>query len=84
MEKLTLDAALWSKLQQSKNGKVELCDESGHTIGYFIPVESYRQFQYAWANAQVTDEELEQARREPGGSSLPEILEQMEKGCDTQ
>jgi hypothetical protein len=84
MEKLTLDAALWARLKQSKNGKVELCDESGHTVGYFLPVESYRQLLYAWANAQVSDEELEQGRQEPGGSSLAEILEQLEKGCDIQ
>ena len=83
MQKVTLDQSLRAKLN-GLTTQIELCDDAGQTIGYFLPAEWHRQLLYAWAKAQVTDEELEQARQEPGGSSLAEILEKLEKGCATQ
>jgi hypothetical protein len=65
MTRVTLDAELRARLN-GLNEQVEVCDESGKTVGHFLPDALYRKFVYAWANAQVTDEELEQAAQEPG------------------
>jgi hypothetical protein len=72
MGKLTLDPDLRSKLN-GLNEQIEVCDEGGRTIGHFLPEDLYRRLVYAWVNAQVTDEELAKAAREPGGRSLAEI-----------
>ena len=39
---------LRSRLNGS-NAEVELCDESGRTVGRFVPEDSYKQLLYAWA-----------------------------------
>jgi hypothetical protein len=52
---------------------IELCDSAGQTIGHFLPEEAFKQMALAWANASVTDEELNQRRQEPGGRTLAEI-----------
>ncbi len=72
MDKITLDQSLREKLN-GLDRTVEVCDESGRTVGHFVPDTAYRKLVYAWANAQVTDEELERASREPGGRTLAEI-----------
>jgi hypothetical protein len=73
MNKIVLDGALRSKLN-NLDAEVEICDETGHTVGFFLPVEQHRQLLYAWAKAQVSEGELEEARQEPGGRPLSEIL----------
>jgi hypothetical protein len=65
MTKLTLDPQLRAKLN-GLNEQIEFCDENGQTIGHFVPTDFYMQLVYAWLNAKVTDEELEQAAQEPG------------------
>ncbi|HWE35005.1 MAG TPA: hypothetical protein VG406_00420, partial [Isosphaeraceae bacterium] len=54
-------------------GPVELRDESGRTLGHFLPEEDYRRLLLASAEAHLTDEALERARCEPGGRTLAEI-----------
>jgi hypothetical protein len=76
MTKLTLDPQLRAKLN-GLNEQIEVCDETGKTVGHFLPEAVYRKFIYAWLNAQVTDEELEQAAQEPGGCSLAEIWKKL-------
>ena len=58
MTKLTLDPQLREKLN-GLDEQIEVCDETGKTVGHFLPEAIYRKFVYAWLNAQVTDEELE-------------------------
>jgi hypothetical protein len=72
VEKIVLDPALRAKLN-NLNHELEFCDESGRTLGHFLPPEVYQKLLYAWLNAQVTDEELEQVSQEPGGRTLAEI-----------
>jgi hypothetical protein len=72
MTKVTIDNTLRSKLN-GLDEQIELCDESGRTLGHFLPADTYARLIYDWVNAQVTDEELEQARQEPGGRPLEEI-----------
>ena len=76
MKKLMLDPELRAKLN-GLTEQIEVCDETGKTVGQFLPEEVYRKLMYAWLNAQVTDEELEAAANEPGGYSLPEIWQSL-------
>jgi len=72
MTKVTLDNDLRSKLN-GLNVPLELCDESGQTVGHFLPEDQYRQLLYAWLNTQVTDDELDRASAEPGGHTLDDL-----------
>jgi hypothetical protein len=78
MSKVVLDEALRSKLN-GLNAEVELCDETGRTVGRFLPEDVYWEFAYAWAKAQFTDEELAEARAEPGGMTTPEAIAYIER-----
>jgi hypothetical protein len=72
MSKLILDEALREKLNGLES-TVEVYTEADQPVGYFVPRDEYLKLFYAWANAQVTDEELERADQEPGGRTLAEI-----------
>jgi len=71
MHRVMLDESLRSQLDRVADA--ELCDASGQTIGHFLSQEVYQRLLYDWANAQISDEELERRRRQPGGRSLEEI-----------
>jgi hypothetical protein len=53
----------------------ELCDESGRTLGHFVPEEVFRRWLYASVEVPLSDSEMERRRNESGGRSLPEIWE---------
>ena len=72
MNKVMLDASLRAKFHNGEC-ELELCDESGRTLAHVVPVDLYQQLVYAWANSQVTDEELARASQEPGGRPLAAI-----------
>lgn len=72
MERLIVDPSLRDRLA-GLDSDLELCDEQGRTLGYFTPAAG-DQRPYDWAKAQFTDEELDQARREPGGRTTAEVL----------
>ena len=72
MTKLVMDDVLRKRLR-NLDEEVEVCDESGATVGRFIPEEMFRRLVIEWAFAQTTPEELQQRLNEPGGSSLSEI-----------
>ena len=76
LSKVTVDEGLRTRLN-GLNAQVEFCDEAGRTLGHFVPDELYRKLVYAWANAQVTDEELERAMQQPGGRPLAEIWKRL-------
>ena len=78
MPKLTLDAALREKLGPLA-GEVELCDESGRTLGFFVSPEVHHKLMYAWAKSLFSNEELARARAEPGGVTTDEVIEHLEK-----
>jgi len=81
MTRITVDAQTRSKLI-SAGGEAEVCDEMGATIGYFLTPDEYLAWMYEWARNQVSDEELEQARHEPGGFSTPEAIAYIEAIAD--
>jgi len=71
MNRVILDEASRAKLRGVD--EVELCDESGRPLGHFLSEELYRRLLFDWANAQISDEELERRRRQPGGRVLADI-----------
>jgi len=73
MNRIMVDAALRSK-PDNLESRLELCDESGVTLGCFVPASEREGLLYAWARAEFTDEEIERARREPGGLTIAEVL----------
>jgi len=73
MNKIVVEPSLRSKLN-NLDSRLELCDESGKTLGYFLPVSEQQRLLYAWARLEFGDEEIERAREEPGRFSLAEVL----------
>jgi 3-hydroxyacyl-CoA dehydrogenase len=82
MGKLVLDKAMQSKLA-TVSGVAELCDEQGRTVGYYVSAEVYQQFPRVRIMPEITDEELEEARREEGGVTTEELLAYL-KSLDNQ
>jgi hypothetical protein len=76
MSRVTLDSQLRSKLN-GLDDQVEICDESGKTLGRFLPESIYRELLVAWSKAHLSDEELERRRKEPRGKTLPEIWQSL-------
>lgn len=53
-------------------------DAEGRMLGYFVPIGEMDEETREWARNVFTDEEIEEARREEGGFTLQEILEELE------
>jgi hypothetical protein len=77
MTKVTVDDVFRSK-PSGLNDDVELCDESGQTLGHFVPEDLYNKLMYAWLKAQNTDEEVERLRKQTGGRPLAAIWKRLE------
>ena len=73
MNTIVVDPLLRSKLN-NLDSRLELRDESGEVLGYFVPASERERLLYAWAQAEFTDEEIASARREPGGLAIAEVL----------
>lgn len=69
---IVLDAELKAKLN-GLSETVPVCEADGTTVGQFVPQDEYLRLLARWANAQVTDAELDRASRETGGRPLAEI-----------
>jgi hypothetical protein len=78
MTRITLDEPLKSKLN-GLNEQVEICDDDGNVVGCFLPRKVYERMIYDRANAMISDEELERRRQEPGGRTLKEFFDDLEK-----
>jgi hypothetical protein len=68
---MVLDRASLSNLPGVKE-RVELCDESGHVVGYVSP--KVDRSLYEGVEAPFSEEELQRAEREPETSTTAEIL----------
>ena len=76
MTRVVLDKEILAKLL-NLSIRLEVCDESGRTLGYFQPFVDrslYRNVQVP-----VSEEELDARQRVLGGRSLEEILHDLEK-----
>jgi hypothetical protein len=77
MNRMVLDDSLGARLRDLE--EAELFDPAGHRVGRFLSEELFLRLVYDWANAQVTDEELERRRQSPGGKSLAQIWARLRK-----
>ncbi len=78
MTRVTIDAATRSKLK-GLAGLLELCDESGRTIGYFHPTVHAMGGEKSKFYSPHTDEEIEELRKQRGGRPLADILRDLEE-----
>jgi hypothetical protein len=76
MSRVLLDPQLRSKLN-GLDEQLEICDESGKTLGRFLPESLYRELLLAWSKADLPDEELQRRRNEPRGRTLAEIWDKL-------
>jgi hypothetical protein len=72
MVQLNLDSEQLKKLTGVEDARI--CDSAGRLVGHFLSEELYRRLLYDWANARISEEELERRRRAPGGRKLSDIL----------
>jgi hypothetical protein len=74
MSKITLDAMLRARLN-GLHEPLEVCDESGQTVGHFMPLKTYRKLLYQIAESQCpyTAEQLKQMRQEANGEPLANL-----------
>lgn len=76
MTRVTVDESLRSRLNTFTE-HLELCDESGRTIGRFLPEATYRKLLYSSVESRFSAEETERRRQEKGGRSLAEIWQSL-------
>jgi hypothetical protein len=78
MNKIVVDEPLRSQLHDLKD-HAELCDESGQTVGHFLPDHLYQSLLYAALEEppHLTPEEIARRLAQPGGRSLPEIWKRL-------
>ncbi|HEY2249813.1 MAG TPA: hypothetical protein VGH74_02085 [Planctomycetaceae bacterium] len=76
MTRVTVDALTCAKLINIQN-PLELCDDSGHLLGRFIPI--LDPSLQGMLDPGVSEEELDRREREEGGRSLAEILAELER-----
>jgi len=86
MNKVIIDANLCNKLRDLLS-PTALCDESGRTVGHYLPEEIYRHLMDAWAHRvfDMSPEELRQAREEiktQGGMTTTEAIAHLQKLID--
>jgi hypothetical protein len=75
MTRLTVDAAFLARLDKL-DSVVEVCDESGRTIGYFHPVSHSSE---AAVRSPYSDEEIQRRQQQRTGRPLSEIMADLEK-----
>ena len=76
MSTVKLDDELRSRLN-GLDRPLEFQDETGRTVGRFLPEDEYRRLLHDLARAVVSEEELDRVSQEPGGRSLAEIWKRL-------
>jgi hypothetical protein len=86
MDKLSLDASMREKLNGTDK-QVELVDEDGKTLGFYVLAADHARLMtafenekslYKWANAQVSDEELAKSMQDNELYTTAEVLAYLE------
>lgn len=77
MTRITINDAIVGALGKAPD-EAELYDAAGHRLGYFLSDQAYRRLVCRWANAQVSDEELERCRQESEDFSTAEVLARLQ------
>jgi hypothetical protein len=73
MTRVVLDES-WRQKLPGFGQPLELCDERGAVLGYFVPPNDRDRAWFEWAKKQFTREEIERAGQQTGGRPLSEIL----------
>lgn len=73
MSTVVVDSATAAKFEE-QIGEVEVRTPDGRLVGLFTRIREGTPEDYAWARAQFTDEEIEEARRSGPGRPLADIL----------
>jgi len=76
MTRIVADLDLKTRLRDFSVA-LEICDESGRTVGFFHPGAVHDPSVYEWAKGEFTDEELERSRRDPVSYTTAEVLEHL-------
>jgi hypothetical protein len=78
MSKVVLDNHLRAKLN-GLNSPVEICDETGQTVGHFLPSALYNKFAYASLATECpySAQELERMHQETGGRALSDLWKEL-------
>jgi hypothetical protein len=76
MAKMVVNAEISERLRNAQ-GQVDLYDETGKLIGYFIS-EADKSF-YASVEVPIADEELRRRAEKGGGRALTEIMADLER-----
>lgn len=78
MDKLTIDPTLLHRFGEL-HAPTEVCDESGKTLGHYLPAPLYEELFYSALAAESphSKEELKLRHRETGGRPLHEILNEL-------
>jgi hypothetical protein len=58
---------------------VSVQDEQGNVLGFYTPMRSATKEDYEWARKQFTPEEIDAARRDPGGFTTQEVFEHLNR-----
>jgi hypothetical protein len=72
MQKVIVDPATRDRLHNLAD-HLEFCDESGRTLGHYLPANQYMKLVLASDGCPYTEEELARFQQEPGGRPLAEI-----------
>lgn len=72
--KMVLDEATTARLRAAGD-RVELCDESGRTFGFFVPAEGLDRPLADWVEARTTPGEIEGSAADPVDYSTAEVLD---------
>ena len=76
MTRVTLDSETVAKLHNLQEN-LEVCDEAGRLLGYFVPTED--KAMYANVDAQVSEAELDRREAEEVGRPLAEIIQDLKE-----
>ena len=79
VNKVLVEPSVRAKLH-NLDSRLELCDQSGNTLGFFVPVSEQQRLLYACAQSEFTDEEIEHAKAELGGLNIAEVLADLADG----
>jgi hypothetical protein len=76
MTRITVNEAMLGVLGAAAD-EAELFDPAGRRLGYYLSDEAYRRLVCRWANAQVTDDELERCQKETESFTTAEVLDHL-------
>lgn len=76
MTRITVDETTGKRLSEVSR-RVELCDDRGHILGYFVP--TLDRSLYEGVEPQISEEELRRREAQGGGRPLKDILADLER-----